>query len=743
MTAPSPPTASAALGYDERRAARDRASLFSAAGLSWPAALDPEAVHARKTDYPFSVDVSNNVVLGALDASGRLRRAVAADGIEDVRGRAIPGVYIHKQLSFWQGCIDLGVFAATTDGERGLDPSEGSLEFRDRVTPAFRQRGHGIEVLREVFAPAGDPAPAEIRALLTLINDTDQERAVTVRPQIDARPVHELPPLNPVVVLVGENGASTGGELAVRLAPGARHRVGAVIRLDRDPAGQHHPSAPSVEDIARSREESVTSHVGSLGTLDVPEDPWFGELLTRASELARQSMLLLPDGTAAGSFWGSNANPLPDVWTRDFGYSALGLLDSQPRLAGRAIDFLAQYGLPERPWEREAEINPEATGLQHSLGNACLAIVLSALFLQRHGRQALDDATTHVIEHARQLGEALLAERPGHMGLYRTLYISDGPSRGDFHIGSNILAWRAAKALADDFSDALGTVVADDLRALAEELHEAISARGVRVVDGEQMFVEGIYADGQFVRAHDGEESDLTLASVYGFVPRDDHRVRAHARWAESPRDPYYSRITGGVDFWDWDDYNGVTYPGHVHMLSTAATRAELAAALRTIRETTDLDGSFWWWPFKHAETEPSRIKRGLGKCGWCAGEFVSFMVHDVLGVTRDHDARTLTFAPYTPWQRFSWTGLQFCGGSIDLCADDTSVTVTNRTSDALTITLQVCLRPGDMIEDVTLNAENCRYQSEIVSSYDSAAVRATATVAPDATATLAVRTTS
>lgn len=743
MTTPAPATTSAALGYDERRAARDRASHFSGAGLSWPASLDPEATHARRTDYPFSVDVSNNVVLGALDASGRIRRAVVADEIEDVRGRAIPGVYIHKQLSFWQGILDLEVSVGTSAGKRALDPSEANLEFRDRVIPCFQQQDHGLELRREVFAPAGDPAPAEIRALLTMHNDTDADSEVTVRPQIDAGPTHELPPLSPAVVLVGEDGAGAEDELTARLAPGATYRVGAIIRFAADPTAQHSTPTPSIEEIARSCEESAASYLGALGTLDVPEDPWFGEVLTRASELARQSMLLLPDGTGAGSFWGSNANPLPDVWTRDFGYSALGLLDSQPCLAGKAIDFLAKYGLPDQPWEREAEINPEATGLQHSLGNACLALVLSALFIQRHGRQALDDATDHVAEHAQQLAEALLAERPGRMGLYRTLYISDGPSRGDFHIGSNILAWRAAVALADDFAGELGEGAADELRILGDELHDAISARGVRVVDGQEMFVEGIYADGQFVRAHDGEESDLTLASVYGFSPRDDHRVCAHARWAESTRDPYYSRVTGGVDFWDWDDYNGVTYPGHIHMLSTAANRTDLAAALRAIRETTDLDGSFWWWPFKHAETEPSRVKRGLGKCGWCAGEFVSYMVHDVLGVIRDHDACILTFAPYTPWQRFSWRGLQFRDGAVDLGAEGTSVTITNRTSDRLTVTLQVSLRPEDMIEDVTLNGENCRYQSEIVSAYDSAAVRATTHVAPGSTAELSVRVSS
>jgi hypothetical protein len=54
-------------------------------------------------------------------------------------------------------------------------------------------------------------------------------------------------------------------------------------------------------------------------------------------------------------------------------------------------------------------------------------------------------------------------------------------------------------------------------------------------------------------------------------------------------------------------------------------------------------------------------------------------------------------------------------------------------------VTLQVSLHPDDMIEDITLNGENFRYQSDVVSAYDSAAVRGTTTVEAGGTATLAV----
>jgi hypothetical protein len=778
---PDGPVVSAALGYDRSGAARDRAGRFTAAGLGWPEDEAPEDRHARVTDYPFSVDVSDNNLLVALDSAGRPRRAVVADAVEDVRGRAIPGVYIHKQLSFWQGLADTTLTigtpgpdgVGTTGDVRVVGAENTALEFLDGVVPCFTQVVRGVEIRRTLTVVQdpidGESDPARTSALVELLEVTDtadSPRSVRVAATSEEGPSHDLPVLLPQSVIITPEGANGADIDAGVLAPGESVRLGVVRRFAHGSAGADASALadvagslgdlPAVERAVEDARSRLPSH---LGRLEVPEDPWNGEVLTRAAELARQAMLRLPNGDVAGSFWGSNANPLPDVWTRDFGYSAMGLLESDPTLAAGAIDFLARYGLPEAPWEREVETHPGATGLQHSLGNACLAVVLADMFAQRHGRDALEASTTALDAHVPELAAALLAERPGPGGLYRTLYISDGPSRGDFHIGSNILAWRAAVALSTTLADHLDANRAAELAEVADELRAAILDKGVRTVDGNEMFVEGAFEDGQFVRVHDGEESDLTLASVYGFVDRDDPRIRAHAQWAQSVGDPYFGRVNGGIDFWDWDDYNGITYPGHIHMLSTGGTRKDLAAALRAIRETTDADGSFWWWPFKHLETEPDRAKRGLGKCGWCAGEFVSFMLHDVLGIRRDHDARTVTVAPYTPWERFTLSGLAFGNGSLDVAADsDTrfvggtgvgagsgrrsgtrSVTVTNHTQEDLTVTLQVCLDPDDMIEDVRLDDENYRYQSEVVSAYDAAAVRGTTALAPGQTRTLTV----
>src|SRR5699024_3835584 len=104
-------------------------------------------------------------------------------------------------------------------------------------------------------------------------------------------------------------------------------------------------------------------------------------------------------------------------------------------------------------------------------------------------------------------------------------------------------------------------------------------------------------------------------------------------------------------------------------------------------------------------------------------------------------------------------TGGAFAGGTVDLAADSStrpvggsgagasrpcregtrSVSLTNHTGGALTVMLQVCLEPADMIEDVRLDGENFRYQSQVVSAYDSAAVRGTTVVPDGETRTLTV----
>lgn len=708
------------MGFDEKGAARNRSSLFAAAGIEWPIDAPMEFDFARDGDYPFSVDVSNNRVLTSLDRSGSLRRIVTAFGYHVSHDDKVPGVYVEKDQAFCEGEIALDTYV---DGRFQNAPA---LSFIRGILPVFRNTVDGLTVAKTVFAPRGaEGAPQRIVSLVEVTNDGEHDHDIsfTVRCDLRADERWNSPLLNVDTALVDAGGRIDADHASLQVSPGESAVIALVVDVTADQDSSS--PLPSLETLQGSLSETLKRGTETLGRLEIPEDPWAGELVTRAAELARQTILLLPNGNAAGSFWGSNATPTPGVWQRDLGYTLLGVLECDPALAAATITFMGDITIPDSSWGFAVKSPSDVTPLQHSLGNACLPAILAAMLITRHGAGAFGTHKQRLDDYLIRLSTDLVAERPESGSLYQSVYISDGPSRGVFHTGSNVLAWRAAVALSTTFAELIGAEKADALASIAKDLRAAIDATCIRRVNGVQMYVPGIYADGEIAAAQDGEESDLTLASVYGFVPRDDYAVRENARWAHSPGNPYFAHTSGGVDFWNWDTSNGIAYPGHIHALVAASSREEFTEALEAIRRTTDLDGSFWWWPFPHAEPNPDRVTRSLSKCGWAAGSFVAKMVHDVLGVQYSHDDATLTFAPYTPWNSFTWHDVAVGEGTVTLGAEPNTVWVENRTGKDLHLTVQVPLQAGVMLENVKLNGEDYRVDCETVQLFDSVAVRA------------------
>lgn len=705
------------VGFDLKGGARNRASLFAMAGIEWPDMYDPESQIPRYNDYPFSVDISNNRLLVSADRSGTIRRAVIGEGLCDARGSESPGVYTSKLLAYFEGSCKLAV---TVDGCGFGQPS---LSFDDNVIPVFSYSGMGVTISQRLFVPCADSEyPTCLCSLFEIRNDSEYEHSFKLVPECHSIRKTDWPELTPSLTVVAESEEFVTSAGVANLMPGASARLGLICLF------AYHDAVVDVPkwDYARLVSEMgivVQGLKGAQGVLDVPEMPWVGEELTRAKELSRQSVLELSNGVVIGSFWGSNVNPKPDVWMRDFSYTTLGLVDSDQELAYRCAKYLCAYSSPKETWNPIASRGEKESSFRHSLGNACMGAVVLSMLRRRYGASAVDASDPIIAVYLHQLADCMVENMPREGCLYPTTYISDGLSRGDFHTGSNILAWRAVIAMSEDFRELFDSHTLKLLAAVGSRIKATIETVCLGSFGEGEQFVEGVYSSKEPVSIHDAEESDIALSSIYGFTKRDDTRVINHMFWALSPDNPYYARISGGVDFWDFDGSNGVSYPGHICLLKRCRTRQDLSEAFEEIRRTTDLDGSFWWWPFKHDEPDRNRVKRGLGKCAWCAGEFVSILLHDILGISCNALGKSVTFAPYTPWRRFTLEGFDFLDGKVNFEADDSSLAVDNQTNHALKVVLQLCMQPQTILEDVQLNGESRRFQARVVRLFDSSSV--------------------
>ncbi|WP_336647312.1 hypothetical protein [Microbacterium sp. MMO-32] len=662
-------------------------------------------------------------MLAAIDAQGLARRVVRGEGMRSVEGASIPGVYVEKDFGYVEGAFGVLVGGAAST----------SSTLLSEVVPAFVTREDGLTVRRilsiEQWA-GGEPA---LRCTVVVDNSSDRDRDVSL-------------------ALIGD---ATKGSLGAAWMDGVAESqrtlsvpAGRLAVCAAEFAFEYQPenvSTPDAESLLEAVDRRIRCLSDRYGDLRIEGGGWFADFLVRSAELARQSSLHAADGSSIGSFWGSNATPIPDVWTRDLFYTAMSSAQFDLDDAIGTIDFLARTALPRAPWGKENEVDPRDDGLSHSLGNAASAVALAGLTAETFGADEVFTRARHLRDHGDELAWVLLGQRPAPGELYPSHYISDGPSRGDFHTGSNVLAWYALTVLAR-YAERFGIDEsrARDLSAVAADLRESLDRRCVVDEGTGRSFVEGVNRDGSVVAGHDGEESDLTLASSYGFAGRFDPRVVRHAQQAFTAANPYYDEGAGGVTFWDWDDYNGVTFPAYIHKLASASSEADLLSPLEDIRRLTDLDGSLWWWPLSHRNPDSSHVKRGLGKCGWCAGAFVQRFVHDIFGVRRHADSKSVVFSPAMPWRSARWDRLPFLTGSIDVAYDTiehhVQTRLRNNAESTLTVTLEAPVPVGCVVEDIRVNGENGRYQSAILDEFGRVVVRAVEDIEPGQDLVLDVR---
>ncbi|MDO8682647.1 MAG: hypothetical protein Q7N50_04115 [Armatimonadota bacterium] len=478
------------------------------------------------------------------------------------------------------------------------------------------------------------------------------------------------------------------------------------------------------------------------GDLHMPQDVYAGEFLERCLHQCFNATVMAPSGEIAGeNSWGSY--PLRDeMWMKDFHYTYMPLVMADPDLARRGILWFLKWSV------RFTGRFPG--GVEHSISNSLAPVGMAAMYYANTGDKKFFNEHPEVKDKCKWLLDEALSLRKHDAFLVASRFISDGGSAGDYHTGSNIFAWYCLTAfgrvLEEVYNDA---ETAASYRKAAEKIKKDLAKHNI--IDGPfgKQYVEGIDADGKLpmkhvavkgvedpaqvpYMAHDGEESDTTLASFYGYTTYDDLPLHNLKKFALSEHNILYMRNLHGIVWADPNSY-GTTFPGYISGLAAATDHETMSGQdglLTRIRRLTDLDGSIWWWPFTQWKTT-YRINdhpaRGLGKCGWASGVFCCLFISQVLGVSYDAPSRTLSFRPFSPSSDFTWDGFRLGESSFTASfrreASAVVLEVTNLNSHTITVKHQAILPKGKTAKSLTLDGIEFKGKTSTDSFFESKVV--------------------
>lgn len=475
-------------------------------------------------------------------------------------------------------------------------------------------------------------------------------------------------------------------------------------------------------------------HASRFGQLSIPDDTFYAESMVRMEETARQSVLRMADGTFGAGFWGSDVAEPAFTWNKDNFYAMLPMSIFEPQLCADAILYFLKWGMPPRPLGRGVKRFPEAGPVTQSLGNSLSGLVLAGAYYQMTGDHEFFEGHPEILATARQRLQDVLDSRREKPFLFPSMYVSDGDARGDFHAGSNLIVWYSfhnmARIARDVYHD---KHLAGEWELCAEKVKANLLERCVGNGPLGKQFYEGATADWTFILGHDGEESDATLMPFYGFCEPDDPAYVNHARVGLSPINPYYAPVIEGIWWYD-GDWWGSTFPGFTTALAGIRDEKESAERLHRIRQLTDLDGSIWWWPYKHKETNLAALVREPGKSGWAAAVYLCKFVHDMLGLHVDMPDRRISFRPFTPWPQFAWRGCRLGRGLFDAQYGQRQgqivAEITNRNNDSFEGLVEVVLPDSTSPVNCKVN-DRTADNFKLAQRYGRPSVRVTSAIPP------------
>ena len=693
---------------------------------------DPESFYANNRDLErVTFDVSNGRALVSVGLQGVIKTITFFRGtyLAD-RG---PGGWVGQDLT---GSGPYG-FALEVDGHRHDLVGDEWSSKTGLLGGAFPVSEVILDKLKATlltFCPVSEDGRQRPRAAIhgMLLENTSQQRirGRVVLPSLpEVCPWGEVLTLRKVTMSLVDGSDETKPEaVPFDLSPGDTFWLPVVIASPGD-----------WQAIRKVRDRSSLAwfnasrsyYSGMTGRLTMLDDPFTAEFLQRQLVLCATSTAFDLDGSVTGATLGE-ASPQGGVNLKDAYHAFMPLQWSEPDIYQRGILSFAKYSVRPRG-------DFFSGGVTHSLGNSLIPVMMAASYYASSADSAFFTQTPELEQRLAALLEQVIASREADVWLFPSRYISDGYSLGDYHTGSNICAWFAFAGMARILDEVYGRKKkAERYRAIAKRIREAIQKHCA--IDGPfgKQYIEGVDADGSVPdMVHDGEESDVTLAPVYGFVPFDDPTYRNYARFAVSEHNVAFCPETRGIV---WERYgddapltpigpqiSDATFPGYVTALANAHDRVSMIGddgTMREIRRLTDVDGSNWWWPYQ-AGSHRGDVSRGIYKCGWSSGAVAALLISEFLGLCYDAPTRTLCLRPFSPSSGFFWDHVRLGSGVFSVTfernADQTLVSVENPMAHGVALDLEVPLLEGGSVAAVLAGhgLEAVEYEGGAFLSYD------------------------
>jgi hypothetical protein len=647
-------------------------------------------------------DISNNKILVHMSVNGTIK-ALAVYGESYPVDSILPGVWWFKDIAT-SGPYS---FTLTVDEKRhDLSVSRWPCvtSFLDNVFPCTDLEAPGLEATLLAYPPISEDGEVRLRGTFYGLHvKNTASRSLTLEAALVENPPEGecYIPTTSFICQPDEN--RPGGCAHLELRPGDEAWLPFYIDL-----------YPGTEELKKLRKRTSLQWLtatwlffrGLLGRLTIDRDVFLHEFLERSVLQCHGSIGMTVDGKIAGSNWGTYPATRP-VWMKDMFYSYLPfhVLDTE---------FLKTGIL----WFLKRSVRPEGRyfdgSISHSVVNALTPVVLGGLYFTSTGDSRFFNENPDVKPAFTGILEAVLQTRRGNKGLFPSDWISDVPAIGDFHTGSNVIAWYAFSTASTLMREVYGEKdFARRYALIAKGIREELEARNRKGGAFGDQYVEGTDVDGEVPLAvHDGEESDVTLMPVYGYTGFDSQAYANFARFAFSEDNVYYQPELRGIrcdDFMDfirsynreavrhskfnWEEYfrshqsiGNMSAPCLVTNIASITDDGELFGPdgpLSLIKKHADLDGSLWWWAYPGSNENPRYGKpvrfHKAGKSAWAAGSFTVLCISEILGIHYRGMDRTLSVRPLNALGGFCWEELRYGSARFTLAYTQTEKSVSLR----------------------------------------------------------------